>query len=517
MTIIEAIEDRNLFGSYFKDPSTWRAWMVYLRALFGLGLDTAEELEVFKRATELESPPGSPVGESYVIAGRRSGKSFISAVTAVFLSCFKDWRPYLAPGERGMVFIIAVDKAQAAIIKRYVSGLLHGSAMLRRMLEKETRESIDLKNKISIMVKTFSFRTLRGYTVCCAILEELAFYRSEESANPDREIVTALRPALATVPGSLLLGISTPYSRSGVLWEQFKTNFGKAGGPLIWRAPSLTMNPTLDRAIVEKALREDPEAARAEWETAWRTDISTFIPLELVESCIIPGRHELPKVKGVEYVAFVDPSGGRQDSFTLAVAHRERSGKIILDALREQRPPFKPENVVSEFSDFLKLYGISEVVSDRFAGEWVTDSFKRQGISVKASELPASALYLELLPLVSNGSVELLDSKRLVSQFVGLERRTRSGGKDLITHYPGGHDDLANAAAGSLYLAASKERSRVRLRSLTSETKEEREQRLKDEEEDARIDLELDKEDEEAEKQGAQDDHLWRHGWKRFF
>ncbi len=35
---------------------------------------------------------------------------------------------------------------------------------------------------------------------------------------------------------------------------------------------------------------------------------------------------------------------------------------------------------------------------------------------------------------------------------VGLERRTSRGGRDSIDHGPGGHDDLANAVAGVLYL-----------------------------------------------------------------
>jgi hypothetical protein len=68
--------------------------------------------------------------------------------------------------------------------------------------------------------------------------------------------------------------------------------------------------------------------------------------------------------------------------------------------------------------------------------------------------MTASELYLNFLPMVSNGSVELLDEKRLRAQLTGLERRARSGGKDLITHYQGGHDDLANAAAGACVMAA---------------------------------------------------------------
>jgi outer membrane immunogenic protein len=37
-----------------------------------------------------------------------------------------------------------------------------------------------------------------------------------------------------------------------------------------------------------------------------------------------------------------------------------------------------------------------------------------------------------------------------VTSLQGLERRTRSGGRDIIDHAPGAHDDLANSAAGAL-------------------------------------------------------------------
>jgi hypothetical protein len=62
---------------------------------------------------------------------------------------------------------------------------------------------------------------------------------------------------------------------------------------------------------------------------------------------------------------------------------------------------------------------------------------------------------LDALPLFTSGRVRLLDSKRLVSQFAALERRTSSIGKDRVDHGPGGKDDLCNAAAGALVLAAT--------------------------------------------------------------
>lgn len=466
MNIIEALEDKRFFGPSFPDLGNWRAWAVYLRALFGLAIE-GEDLELLKNCTGLEVAPATRSRESFVICGRRSGKSTIAALLAVYLATFRDWREVLKRGETGWIFILAVDKYQARIIKGYVRGMLEASPHFRQLIKKETQEAIQLSNGVAIEVKTSSYRSVRGYTMIAAILEEIAFWRSEESANPDRETVAAVRPALATIPESLLIGISTPYARSGFLWEQHRANFGKPGGPLIWKAPTRAMNPTIDSRLVENALRNDPSAARAEWEAEWRDDFEQLFTEELLLGVTVPGRLENPKIRSVDYYAFIDPSGGRQDSFTLGIAHYEKDSRIVLDVLRERRPPFSPKEVVAEFSNVLKDFKVSTVGADRYAGEWVTEAFRDHGIRIEPSEFTASEIYLGFLPLITSGSIELLESSRLVAQLTGLERRARAGGKDIITHYPGGHDDLANAAAGACFGAKRKGRSsKVRVRWL---------------------------------------------------
>lgn len=448
MNIVEAIQDRALLGASFKSLDTWRSWLIVLKALFGLPMEDPGEMEFFRGCTGLTDPPGERIREATIICGRRGGKSFISASIAVYLACFKDWKPYLTAGERAWVFIVAVDREQAKIIKDYVSGILHSSKFLRGMIELERQEQIDLKNRVSIGIKTCTFRGIRGYTVGCAILEEVAFFRSDESANPDREVLNALKPSLATIPESLLISISTPYSKRGILFETFRKSYGQPGKTLVWKSDSLKMNPTLDRSIIEDALKDDPVAARSEWLSEWREDVQTFLSQDAVDSVVIPSRGDLPKIEGVEYSAFLDPSGGRNDSFTVAICHSEKSGKIIIDALRERRPPFKPSEVVAEFSLLLQTYGIILATADRYGGEWVSESFSEHGITVRPAELSASDLYIEFLPIILNGAVELPDNSRLIAQLINLERRTRTGGKDLITHFPGGHDDLANVTAG---------------------------------------------------------------------
>jgi hypothetical protein len=135
---------------------------------------------------------------------------------------------------------------------------------------------------------------------------------------------------------------------------------------------------------------------------------------------------------------------------TLGISHRTVGAKVVLDLLREVRPPFSPEAVTRDFAAVLKSYGISEVTGDRYAGEWPRERFRAHGITYKPSELNRSEIYIELLPLLNSRRVILLDNGRLVAQLTGLERHASRAGAETVDHAPGGHDDLANSAAGAL-------------------------------------------------------------------
>jgi len=279
-------------------------------------------------------------------------------------------------------------------------------------------------------------------------------YRQREGLGKAAD--AALRPALATIPESLILSIGTPYARRGILYDSYKQNFGHEGRSFIWKAPSAVMNPTLDQDIIKAALAEDPQAAGAEWLCEWRADIESFLAFESLQACVVPDRFELPPVGRVEYTAFIDPSFGGQDSFTLAIAHSEMEGRVkILDTVRERKPGFKPDEVVAEFAQIMLAYRCLEVTSDRFSREWVRNAFEARGIRVKFSDRSSSELYLDLLPLVTSRAVELLDNRALIGQLANLDRRVRSGGRDLVVHFPGRHDDVAVAAAGALTLAGA--------------------------------------------------------------
>jgi len=266
------------------------------------------------------------------------------------------------------------------------------------------------------------------------------------------DILTAVRPALATTAGPLIL-ITTPYARRGEVWDLYRRYYGPGGDQRILCVQGATrdFNPTLPQAVVDRALECDYAAASAEYLAIFRTDIESFVSREALAKCVDVGILERAPVSNVSYLAFVDPSGGSADSMTLGVSHRESSGVMVLDCLREVRPPFSPEDVVYEFCETLRQFRVTSVKGDRYAGEWPRERFREKGIAYKVSDKSKADLYLEFLPQLNSGRVRLLDQPRLVNQLAGLERRTARGtGRDVIDHPPGAHDDVANACVGCL-------------------------------------------------------------------
>jgi hypothetical protein len=454
-SILDAIKDERLFGAAFKSGvGTWSAWLVFLSALFGLPLDQ-EQAAVWRGCTGRDALPSKAFSEAWLVCGRRSGKSFVLALLGVFIACFRDFRPYLGPGEKAVIEIVAADRKQARQVLRFVRGLLAAPVLARRV-KNDTADAIELESDAVIEVVTAS-HAVRGYTVAAALCDELAFWPSEDASTPDVEIVAALRPAMATIPNALLICASSPDARRGALWDAYKRHWGKDDpGVLVWCAPTLMMNPSVPQRVIDDAYEADPASAGAEYGAEFRTDVETFVAREVVEACVALGVRERRPLPDCDYQGFVDPSGGSADSMTLAIGHRDGDA-VVIDALRERRPPFSPDDVCAEFAALLKSYRVMKVTGDRYAGLWPTERLSVHGIGYEAAERPKSDLYRDMLPLINARRIDLLDDKKLVAQLCGLERRTSRAGKDSIDHAPNGHDDVINAVAGcaSVLQAAS--------------------------------------------------------------
>lgn len=462
MNILDAIKDPNLFGPFLSHRlESWSGWLVALRCLYGLQVCARPSTALVKQCTGRYAsslPRDEGFGTALFLTGRRSGKSRVAALIAAWEAVLAGHHEKLAPGEKGVVAVLAPTKAQGRIVKDYVRAILD-TPMLRAQVVGETATSFELRTGVKVEIMAGDWKTVRGYTLLAAIVDEVCFfgYEAEAKVRSDTELVRAIRPSLATV-GGRLVAISSPYAKRGWAYLQWKRNFGnEKGRVLVWHCGSRVMNPTLPQRVIDDAYAEDPVAARSEYGGQWRDDVMQYLTRDVVEQYVVEYRTELLPELGRKYRAFADLSGGRMDDAALAIAHKD-GRKVVLDFVRRWRPPHSPYDVIKEMATELRRYRCRRVTGDNYAAEFVAQAFKGRGVGYTKSPMPKSELYGELLPRLCSGDVELLDDHVLVDQLAALERRTRAGGRDVVDHPPGGRDDVANAVAGVVVTVTGKRR-----------------------------------------------------------
>ena len=212
VTLRQALEDEALLGSTLAGDS-WAAWRALLLGAMGEKL-TKKELGIFTKFTGRDHSPSERVSELWCVIGRRGGKSRAMAVLATYLAGLCDYGDKLVRGEKGLVLLIAPDMKQATVLLDYAEGCLQSTPMLRQLIEQRTKDTLVLKTGITLAVRSASFRRIRGMTCVAVLADECAFWMSDESANPDVEILNALRPTLATTQGPLI-AISSPVRSKG--------------------------------------------------------------------------------------------------------------------------------------------------------------------------------------------------------------------------------------------------------------------------------------------------------------
>jgi hypothetical protein len=457
MNIIKAIKDENLFKPFIgKDLTSWHNWFTALRVLYGLPIEPLKA-SLIKDCTgrDVKLLPKEGFGTALFLVGRRSGKSKIAAVIGAYEAGMSGREKLLSKGEMGVVAILAPTKKQGRIVKNYLRAIFAQTSLLRNEIESETAEGFLLSNGVLVEILVGDFRAVRGYTLLAAIVDEIAFFGldAESKVRSDTELIRAIQPSLATVQGKLIC-IGSPYAKKGWSYQQYKKNWGNnLAKTLVWNCGSRIMNPTLSQDIIDEAMAEDRQSALSEYMGEFRDDVVIFLPREIIDAVVIKNRLELLPNQSIIYFAFCDVSGGRSDDAGIAIGHKN-GRKIIVDFQKKYRPPHSPYQVIGSMCEELRRYNLRKITGDNYSAEFVKQAFESNGIKYEKSELPKSQLYLELLPRLCSGEIELLDDEISVNQLASLERRTRSGGRDIIDHPQGGKDDLANVIAGVSSIAS---------------------------------------------------------------
>jgi Phage Terminase len=450
LTFDDALIDGELLGAALGDAATWQTWRAVLKAAFGLTLNR-DEARAFAAVAGERKPPAQRVRELWAIVGRKGGKSRMAAAIAVYVACFMQHK--LSPGERGLVLVLAMSLDQAKVVFGYALAFLQSSRILRKQIASTTASEIRLKNGIVIATHANSFRSIRGRSLVCAIFDEVAFWRDDTTAIPDREVYTAVIPALLTTKG-MLIAISSAYRRAGLLYQKHRDHFARDSDDiLVVKGSTQAYNLSVDEASIAALRAADPIGASAEWDSSFRSDLEGFLDDAVIDRAINYARPiELPpQPPPTFYRAFTDPSGGSTagDAYSLCIMHQEGE-RFIVDVIRGRTGPFDPVAVTQEYAELCKQYRIGSVTGDNYGKEWTQGAWRNTAISYVRAEQPAWQLYLEGQPWFNRGLVEIPDDPILIRELRLLERHPGNLGKEVVSHPRGAHDDRSNALFGVL-------------------------------------------------------------------
>jgi phage terminase large subunit-like protein len=471
VSIVADVKDRNLLGAhpaYREGLDSFGLWLTIHAAIAGEPLDEAGR-EAFERfAGRPYDPPPSGWSTVVILSPRRCGKSLFAA-TQVAAAGFR-------PGQRN-TWCVLVGQDRAGATKSLLAtvsdffdesngGLLHQTVVNR------TAETIELSSGASIAVWPSRPAAVRGIAARIAIIDEADFTSTEGGEDKTRQLVAAIRPAMATVPNSRLILISSPGRVGSFFHRLVSESYGKADPHCLVLKLTTDVNPQLTSDYFEAMRTLDPVAYRAEVLGEYVESDGGLYDHQAISNCIVSGRGDIDPaaVESERIVCAVDPASGARngDSFAAVLGYRDKHGRIVVVATRRWPAPFDPKSVVGEVADLCRSYGVRRCVGDRFGSNLIASLFQDAGLEYKPSETNTSDALLELAPAFGTGAIELPDpsvstvAADLRDDLRAIVRRA-GGGRDRADapRNSRGHCDVASALA-VLFAALPKVKPKVK-------------------------------------------------------
>lgn len=273
-----------------------------------------------------------------LLAGRRSGKSLLADIEVLYDAVVEDHSASLRPDETRFILLMSTRNENASIHVKAISKLLKHSKDLRKMVVKETQDSIELSNGVQILSLPASARSTRGFTASLVVLDELSYFIDAGGNSSASEVFQAIEPTVSTFERGRIVITTSVASRTGVVYELFEANHSGEGDFFVTRVSSREMNPKVSERAISAAMRRDEESALAEFYSQFRDPIEAFLNPDLVDACVDRGLSEAYQAeRGRTYCMSIDPAIVR-DSFAFCVGHRDGE-RYVIDHLSTMKPP----------------------------------------------------------------------------------------------------------------------------------------------------------------------------------
>jgi hypothetical protein len=435
-------------------------------------------LELWPKQQEiLDSLFEDKISHAVWCLGRRSGKSTMAAVAAVYMAfCQEDYfKRKVRKGENYYVCTIANDLKQAKIALDFIRQLLINSP-LEREIVRETAFDIQLSNNCVFQAIPASARASRGKAISMAIFDECAFGIEGDANRGTKALFDAISPSIAQfAPHSKILELSSPWLADGIFYEHFQqANSGEFKGMSARQISTWSINPGLpfDCDFLQNALRKDEDTFWVEFGGQFRNNNSSLVAPEIIDAAVNKNRTtSVPQrdLRGT-YVLALDPArGGKgRDSYVACIVHYEGE-QLIVDKFHEFLASFeiagKMEVNIAEVEYWIaeqhRLYDFESIILDQYNSASTIQSLSK---SFPISELSWSVstkmkAFGKLKELLQSGLIELPNHKEAIKQLKNLGVIYRASGQWTVT---GGKesavDDYCFCLAGAI-LQATKEDS----------------------------------------------------------
>lgn len=476
-------EDRQVRFDFLKRTSLNDAQLAILEPLFNKLVEDkfTTEKDLFENDLEddvreqIRGKIGLPFQELILVLGRRSGKSFMVSVIALYevykllMMVHPQSRYALMEFDTITLLNVATSEtvARSAIfikIKNLVEtspyfiqyiGKNPTSLEILFLTDHDKEENIRReKMGVPLLEGTIELRsghsqsaTLLGGTICTVIIDEMAAMakNSIETEGVDETLYAMLKPSLATfgMDGKMIC-ISNPLGPTGKFYKLYQAAFVDKTMLMVQLA-TWQSNPTVDQLFLESERIKDPENFGMHYGAQFGvTGMSPLLPEWAVNAAFEKGTNRKRGESGysqIQYFAHLDPAFS-SDNYTLVVLHLEpipnmytpegkQMKEIVVDYMHFWQPrngfPVDSNEVDSFIIELATKYKFTQISYDHWGSQGSITKLRNYGlnvIQVTFSRNYQNLIFQEMYEMFINQRIDIYNVNSLVvqdSQLVSLE------------------------------------------------------------------------------------------------
>jgi len=393
-----------------------------------------------------------------LIAGMRSGKTFLSSVIALYelfklLALSNPQEVYgLAHGSPIAILLVAKKEEQAIdTVLAQIKPKLVASPFFNEFEYKVRSLSIEFPEKyIKVLASTSALASNVGRTLKAFVLDEVSRFEETEKIN-GVNIFNTLAKSTATFGfEGKSIAISSPVHPQDAIMQLYAQAEGSKH-TMRMIIPTWELNPNLpfDCEELQEARRIDPLSFWRDFGCKpFASQYAFFSKPEVVKEVMV-GDNVLLKIEECkdfekEYIVAIDPSL-KNDAFGVSIGHLERNGKIIIDGSYRFQPEsgfISPSEVEEFFLRLCKRFNITTLILDLWHFPHLLEKMKEKGVNIEFHRVNADD-YNKLREMIFEKKIVLPNYQVLFRELIELQ--VKMNGK--VDHPRKGSKDVADTVA----------------------------------------------------------------------